>query len=73
MRTTICLLAALLVTGCGGDEVGRELDRARERAERIRQDVQARIDRARDEFDDALLSGFDSGDPSVCRRYLPLS
>ena len=51
MRTTICVLAVLLVTGCGGDEVGRELDRARERAERVRQDVQARIGRARDEFD----------------------
>jgi predicted metalloprotease len=48
----LVLLASIALTGCGGDDVERELDRARDRAEELRQDVQDQIDRARDEFED---------------------
>jgi predicted metalloprotease len=37
--------------GCGGEDVERELDRARERAEEISRDVQRRVEAARDEFE----------------------
>jgi predicted metalloprotease len=49
-RCLTTVLLAVLVAGCGGDDVGREVDRARQRAEQISADVQARIDRARDDF-----------------------
>ena len=45
-----CLLAVVLVAGCGGD-IGGELERARDRAERFRENVQERVEQARDEFE----------------------
>jgi predicted metalloprotease len=51
-------LLALLVTlaavagGCGADDVEREVDRARERAEEVRRDVQRRIEDAEREFEE---------------------
>lgn len=37
--------------GCGGEDVENELDRARERAEQIRDDVQGQVEDAREEFE----------------------
>jgi predicted metalloprotease len=38
--------------GCGGDEVGQELERARDRAEELREDLEARVERARQDFEE---------------------
>jgi uncharacterized protein len=43
-------LLLVLIAGCGGDDVDRQLDRARDRAEELRDDVQERVEQARDEF-----------------------
>jgi uncharacterized protein len=51
MRSRCPLVAVLLLAGCGGDISG-ELDRARDRAEQIRENVQERVEQARDEFDE---------------------
>lgn len=52
-RLTLLLLAAAAVGlgGCGGDELDRELDRARDRAEELRDEVAAQVDRAREQFE----------------------
>ena len=55
LRCLAVLAAAAVLCGgslgCGGEEVGRELDKARERAEAIRDDVQKRVAGAREEFE----------------------
>jgi predicted metalloprotease len=50
LRTLVVILAVF--AGCGGDEVGQELERARERAEELREDLEARVERARQDFEE---------------------
>jgi predicted metalloprotease len=52
MRARCPLLAVVLLAGCGGGDIGGELERARDRAEEIRDNVQERVEQARDEFDE---------------------
>ena len=55
LRHFAALAAAATLTGgapgCGGEDVERDLDKARQRAEEIREDVQKRVEDARAEFD----------------------
>jgi uncharacterized protein len=46
------LVALLVLAGCGGDELSREVDRARERAEAVREDIEQQVERARDDFEE---------------------
>lgn len=46
------LVLLLVLAGCGGDELSREVDRARERAEAVREDIEQQVERARDEFEE---------------------
>src|SRR5918999_4421162 len=48
-RFLVCLV---LLAGCGGEDVEREFDRARDRAEELRADIEERVERAREEFED---------------------
>ena len=50
MRFRVLVLLVLLA-GCGSDEISSEFDRARQRAEEIRQDIEASVDKARKEFE----------------------
>ncbi len=50
MRARVSMLLLLLLAGCGGADIESELDRARDRANRIRDDVREQVERARDEF-----------------------
>jgi uncharacterized protein len=52
MRLRVPILLVMLLGGCGGGDVEREIDRARDRAEDLRADIAAQVERARDEFDD---------------------
>ena len=49
-RALILALLAAAAAGCGGADVSEEFGQARDRAERLRDDVADRVDRARDEF-----------------------
>jgi predicted metalloprotease len=46
----VFLVVVLAAAGCGGEDVERELDRARDRAEELRGDIAAQVESARDEF-----------------------
>jgi uncharacterized protein len=46
------LVSLLLIAGCGGDDVSRELERARDRADELRADIDRRVERAREEFEE---------------------
>src|SRR5687767_5021739 len=50
MRLRALIVALAVVAGCGGDDIGNELDRARDRADELRQDIEAQVQQARDEF-----------------------
>jgi uncharacterized protein len=44
------VFALIVLAGCGGEDVEREFDRARDRADELRRDVEERVQQARDEF-----------------------
>jgi predicted metalloprotease len=44
------IFALITLAGCGGGELDDQLDRARDRADQIREDIQAQVERAEDEF-----------------------
>jgi uncharacterized protein len=52
MRLRVLVVVLVLLAGCGGDDISGEFDRARQRAEEIRQDIEKRVERARDEFEE---------------------
>jgi len=50
-RLAVLVAIAALVSGCGSDDVERELGEAQDRAEQVGEDVAKRVERARGEFE----------------------